>query len=222
MNVPIKLISSFCLLVVMSIPVTYASGNDTLALFAKGATLFRSGKYQEALTVFDEVLKINSKLAPAWIGKGMALGSLKKHQKALIAFDRALTINPKLAPAWHGKGMALGFLGKYQEALIAFDRALTINSKLAATWVSKGMVLTKLGKNQEAHAAFDKAEEIEPKLADAIERVRPPKPKQYGTYCDVFGIFSMSCILSQPQEIGSECSCYDSLIGIFYTGEVAW
>jgi tetratricopeptide (TPR) repeat protein len=222
MNVPIKLISSFCLLVVMSIPVTYASGNDTLALFAKGETLFRSGKYQEALTVFDEVLKINSKLAPAWIGKGMAIGSLGKHQEALIAFDKALTINPNLAPAWYGKGMSLGHLGKYQEALIALDRALTINSNFALAWTVKGALLVKLGKNQEAHAAFDKAEEIEPKLADAIERVRPPKPKEYGTYCDVFGIVSMSCFLSQPQERGSSCRCYDPVLGFSSTGEVTF
>lgn len=64
-------------------------------------------KYQEALDISNEALRLNSHNDMAYNSKGLALTELERYDEAIECLDRALEINPFFASAWVHKGNAL-------------------------------------------------------------------------------------------------------------------
>lgn len=63
----------------------------------KGKSLFKLGKYEEAIEAFDKAIEVNPRLAVAWMNKGVALNKLRRYNESLQAYNKAIEINPKLA-----------------------------------------------------------------------------------------------------------------------------
>ncbi len=63
---------------------------DVLELINKGVALGYLGKYEEAITCFDNALKIDPHDLEAWYNKGVALENLGRHEEAITCFDNAL------------------------------------------------------------------------------------------------------------------------------------
>src|SRR3989338_2266635 len=125
------------------------------------------GLYQEALSLFDEALEIDPKLAPAWYNKGVALGNLCRYEEAITCCEKALEIDPKYTSAWNNKGVALNNLGRYEEAITCCEKALEIDPKYTSAWNNKGVALNNLGRYEEAITCYDKALGIDPKYTSA-------------------------------------------------------
>ena len=124
-------------------------------------------KHDEAISSYDEAIKIDPKFAEAWYNKGIALRKLKKYEEAIKCFDEAIKIDPKFAEAWYNKGIALRKLKKYEEAIKCFDEARKIDPNYAKAWNNKGIALGKRGKLDEAIKYFDEAIKINPNYAEA-------------------------------------------------------
>jgi len=101
----------------------------TESLYAKGTTLLKQGKYNEAIECYDKAIEIDPYHKEAWNGKGGALLALGKYNEAIECFDKVITIDPNLAYAWRNKGTAFLGLGKYSEAQEYFDKAKEIDNK---------------------------------------------------------------------------------------------
>jgi len=84
-------------------------------------------KYKDAISYYDQTLKLNPKNIHALNNKGSALASLGNYQEALSYYDKALEIDPQYVIALNNKGNALASLGNYQEALSYYDKALEID-----------------------------------------------------------------------------------------------
>jgi serine/threonine protein kinase len=57
-------------------------------LINKGYALYTLGRSEEALTCYDEALKINLRYAEAWTNKGVALGALGRPYAIVIYYNR--------------------------------------------------------------------------------------------------------------------------------------
>ena len=66
-----------------------------------GAVYRREGRYEEAVTEFDEAIKINRKALDAWNSKGNALTNQGKYDEAIMAYDEAIRLDPNLSAAWN-------------------------------------------------------------------------------------------------------------------------
>ena len=120
-------------------------------------------KHEEAIKVFDEILKINPDNYIVWNKKGLSLSELGKNASAINAYDEALRINPEYVDALRNKGWSLDGTFRPGEATEFLDKALEIDPKDAYSWTYKGFNLESLGKDEEAIEAFDKALEINSK-----------------------------------------------------------
>lgn len=100
---------------------------DDISLFqSRGLTLYELGRYEDALAVYDEILRRSPSIAPylahtnAQIGRGDALRALKRNQEAVDAYNRAIETGPNFETAWRGKGEAQKALGQAYNASISF------------------------------------------------------------------------------------------------------
>jgi len=107
--------------------------NDPILWTNKGTALNLLGRYQDALTAFEQTHGFQS----AWRGKGDALGGLRQSQEALDAYEQALLFDPDNPALWANKGLELERLERYKDALDANDRAIELAPELPEAWNGK-------------------------------------------------------------------------------------
>ncbi|MEO7411852.1 MAG: tetratricopeptide repeat protein [Opitutaceae bacterium] len=93
-------------------------------LMNRGRVSLEGNRPREALTCFDEVLKLDLKNAEALVKRGAALEQLKQDEEAIQCYDRAIKIDPKLTLAYLHKGGVCNRLERYEEALHCYEQAL--------------------------------------------------------------------------------------------------
>ena len=86
------------------------------AWVSNAESLYKLGKYDEAIKWYDKSLAINPNNDDTWNNKGNALDDLGKYNEAIKCYDKSLAINPDNYYCWYNKGMSLHKLGKDDEA----------------------------------------------------------------------------------------------------------
>lgn len=148
-----------------------------------GMSLFKLGRYQEALDIIDSVLEIKPESPTEWSNRGFVLSSMDRNGEALEAFEKALSLDPESPKVLTSKGIVYFRMGLFEKALETFDRALAAEPKQASdwackiprfsffsrnkapimkpdnaeTWYWKGKVLLELGKKEKALEAYKMA-----------------------------------------------------------------
>ena len=102
-------------------------------------------KMDQAIKLYDIILKENPNDVDALNNKGLALSRLNKHEEAIEWYDKALIIDPKYIKSLNNKGLALYNLGKYQEAIEWYDKALIIDPKYVNTIYNKSCCCVLIG-----------------------------------------------------------------------------
>jgi serine/threonine protein kinase len=95
---------------------------EAAAWVARGAKLFESKRWEEALAAYDEALRISPGLAEVWASKGATLNKLFRYKETLSVCEHALRLDPGNTQAWTSKARALGNLGRREEASVAYKR----------------------------------------------------------------------------------------------------
>jgi tetratricopeptide (TPR) repeat protein len=98
--------------------------NRTSVLLAKGESLLRLDKGEEALACFDEILAQDPDHSEALVKKGDALDRLRKFDDAINCYDRAIAAGGSQTIAYLHKGGLFNRLERYEEALQCYEQAL--------------------------------------------------------------------------------------------------
>lgn len=120
----------------------------------KGFSLYKEGKYDEALKAFNKSIELNPNYAYVWYEKADTFIKQGKYDAAVTALNEAISINPNYYYAWNNKGIALLKQGKYYEALNSFNESAKINPNYRSALWNRGVALEKIGRHSEAQAAF--------------------------------------------------------------------
>ncbi len=126
-------------------------------LVLKGIEFVKSNQHEQAITCYNNAIKINPKDRDAHIFKGNSLIQLDMYAEAIEQWNKAIEIDPDYALVWNIKGNLLYKMGKTEDAIVCFDKALEIDPKKEFTWNSMGFALSKLDRYEEAIVCFDKA-----------------------------------------------------------------
>lgn len=70
-------------------------GMEIDELVTKGKVLLDEGKFEDALSYFEQALVLDQDNADLWNHKGVALRSLGRYQEALECFNKSLEIEPR-------------------------------------------------------------------------------------------------------------------------------
>ncbi len=112
--------------------------------------------FQEALSSYDDILRVKKNNPIYWTDRGSILLKLNRPQDALDSYEQALKLDNNFYEALIGKGNALNLLGKPSEALFAFRQASKVRPQDYLVWFNQAILLTQTLRNhEEAIKAFD-------------------------------------------------------------------
>src|SRR5260221_665785 len=93
----------------------------------EGNTLRDLKRYQEALSAYEQAIRLDPNDAYAYRCKGDALYDLKHYQEALAAYEQAISLNPNFAQAYNNKGTALYDFKRDQKEHETYAQAIRLN-----------------------------------------------------------------------------------------------
>ena len=64
-------------------------------LVTKGQSMLDDGRYDEALSLFEQALLLNQEDPDLWNYKGVALRSLGRYEESMECFNKSLEIDPR-------------------------------------------------------------------------------------------------------------------------------
>jgi len=131
---------------------------DSQDLFTQATELVELGRLDEALAIFQALLKTDSNNATVWNNLGIILFRQGKYREAVNAFGQVTEINPQFANAWFNKSLALVHLGKDTEALRALDKVLKLNPRDKEAQSQRALIVRKMAqvsdiKKTDSHSA---------------------------------------------------------------------
>ena len=121
-----------------------------LGYYNQGNLLIKEAKYEEAISYFDEAVKIKSNFVEAWTNKGFAQGKLGRHLEKFSSCARATNIDADFAEAWNCRGLARADLKQYELALREFDQAIAVDNNFYNGFFNKGQIQLKLGQLEDS------------------------------------------------------------------------
>lgn len=136
---------------------------NTQVLYLRGICLERLGRWEEAVTDFEFVLKYKPENADAlnylgytWVDKGVNLG------KAFKMIEKAVELEPTNGAIIDSLGWAHYKLGRYKQARIDLENAAERSPTSATIIDHLGDVYWKLGRKKEAGYQWERAATLDP------------------------------------------------------------
>ncbi|MBM3236667.1 tetratricopeptide repeat protein [Candidatus Poribacteria bacterium] len=142
--------------------------SDEIApLFAHATFLRQQRRYDDAITLYDRILKLNPNLADAYGNRGNVYRDKQEYDRAIQDYDKVIAINPNLAEAYNNRGIAYKDKGLYDLAIQDYDKAIAINPNLADAYINRGVAYHDKGLYDCAIQDYDKAIAINPNNPEA-------------------------------------------------------
>jgi tetratricopeptide (TPR) repeat protein len=131
-------------------------------LFKQAVMHAREGRLDEAVRLFDELIRLKPDHADALNDRGNALDLLRRRDEALESYERALRVRPGHIHALCGRANILQAFGRQEEALRAYDEVIAIDARYLHAWNGRGNALMALNRHREALESFLRAQAIDP------------------------------------------------------------
>lgn len=154
---------------------------EKLAAFNRmGVSFSRIGDEKEAITCFDEALKINPKDVSVLIGKAVSLSKLGREHEALNCFETAMEQlhddvytddkrkKRNILSVLNNKGRTLEKMGNYEKAQESYNAAIDFDKTDYRAYFNKANLLVNLEKFDEAVESFDNALENSPENTEIL------------------------------------------------------
>ena len=127
-----------------------------------GRIYTEQGKYEQALSSFQEALERDPKNSDAYRGRAIALMDMGKTKEAELSYKKSIEAKPDYWGGYSKLGVFYFQQGRYEEAAAQFQQVVTLNPNNASGYRNLGAVYGRLGRYDEAIKSFEKSLELEP------------------------------------------------------------
>jgi tetratricopeptide (TPR) repeat protein len=127
-----------------------------------GQQALNNNKYQLAIDLFQQVVKLEPKYKDGWNNLGNAYMRLGQNQQAIAAFKQQIANNAYDPYAYNSLGLAYEHEGKYGDAIQQFQKQIEINPLDPYAHGNLGQVYLAQKKYAEAVPELEKAVDIQP------------------------------------------------------------
>lgn len=139
------------------------------SLHDDGLKLYNSGKYMEAINVWEEELKQSPDNASTYNNIGLAYKKLNIADTAIRYSRKAIEVDPNYGHAYYSLGIALFDTRDFKSALAAFQKSIEKNYKPADSYDYLAMIYRETDDCEKALEVVKKAIEIEPSYAAYLQ-----------------------------------------------------
>ncbi len=136
--------------------------NNKYALVIQGDLLMIPRLDDQALKLYNQALKLDSKFASAYLSRGIYYEYQEDNKKALEDFAKAIELEPKMATAYFRHGSMLATVFKeFDKGIAELDKAIQLPAFNAA-YNSRAVAYKLKGDNEKAISDLSKSIEIDP------------------------------------------------------------
>lgn len=140
-------------------------------IYYLGVAASLQGRKEQAINIYDRVIRLHPQFVEAYNNKGLDLNSLGRHQEASEQFKKAIQIRSDFVEAYQNLGVAFNSLCRYEDAVTQFLSVLRFRPNSSDALTSMGRSLAELNRHDEALSALFKAIEINPVDAKAFKNI---------------------------------------------------
>ena len=84
-------------------------------------------QYDDAVADFGEAIRLDPKLATAYIARGFAWSQKKDFDKAIADYTEAIGLEPRNADAYYDRGLAFGKKKQFKKAILDYSETVRID-----------------------------------------------------------------------------------------------
>lgn len=129
-----------------------------------GAAYLQQGKYEIALSEFNEATEIDPSYAPAYNGLGLVYAALGEDAKADASYKKAITLQPKSSESHNNYGSFLCSRKRYDESIKHFLEAIKnpLYSTPNLAYANAGICSARKNDIKNAEIYLNKALQLQP------------------------------------------------------------
>jgi tetratricopeptide (TPR) repeat protein len=142
--------------------------NDAKYLLMQGNRSMARGAYSEAISFYEDLIRIAPRHAVAYNNLGAALCKLGRYKEAEAYFSQALKIESDFSDAHSNMGNSLLVQGQYADAELFLRRAIKLNPRHVNARINLGLTLSFLNRLRDARSQFEKSLKYQPRSGDAL------------------------------------------------------
>ena len=205
---------------------TYDQETNIDLLLRTGQDFTARYQYENAMVVFDRILKIDPGNYKAMAGKGNALANLGRYDEALKAMDQSITYldyhvdKSYYTDTYYGKAWVLTKQGKYDEAIKTYDKLFIVGPDIFRGHYDKAWVLAKQGKYDEAVKEYHRSLDWENQSSLETQSYTILGP--LGTYQDVANIYDKANVTQSSLTNSSSTQSYVVIYQTDFSSDPQW
>ncbi len=137
----------------------------TRAKKKRALELFNNNQLEEALELFNKIVKMDPRDAESWSTLSAIHGILNNPEKALQCAEKSVSISPKSDDAWFNLANAQRVCGQQDKALLSYQKSLKIQPAHLGSLCNAGGICFKAGDYKQSQKYFEMAAQLDSQLS---------------------------------------------------------
>jgi len=128
--------------------------------FLEAEALMKSGKYQEAFSLFNEAIKADPSNATYYSQRGVCYYHLKDLKQALADMNKSVELDPGYSYRYASRAYIKDASGDVKGAITDYQKAVELDPNDAVSFNNLGLLEEKLGYMEASKKSFKKADDL--------------------------------------------------------------
>jgi len=133
---------------------------SSLDLLSKAQSAYRTGHFQQALSLANQAIKKNPSDAQGFLVRGWLYEMNRQHHRAINDYNKVLRLDPFSVDAYNRRGSEYFKLGNIKKSITDFDKAINLDPKKKPYHWQRGISYYYAGRYQEGRDQFQSHQRV--------------------------------------------------------------